>query len=48
VSALVEGWGLGFVVAAGFLAVAGIVAGSLVRVSRADAAEALRAGTVAA
>ncbi|HYO37179.1 MAG TPA: DHA2 family efflux MFS transporter permease subunit [Geodermatophilus sp.] len=48
VSALVEGWGLGFVVAAGFLAAAGVVAGSLVRVSKADAAEALRSGTVAA
>jgi len=31
VSALVEGWSLGFVVAAGFLALAGVVAGSLVR-----------------
>ena len=31
VSALVQGWALGFVVAAGFLALAGVVAGSLVR-----------------
>ena len=30
-TALVEGWSLGFVVAAGFLALAGVVAGSLVR-----------------
>jgi EmrB/QacA subfamily drug resistance transporter len=34
VSALVDGWSLGFVVAAGFLALAGIVGGSLVRLSR--------------
>jgi EmrB/QacA subfamily drug resistance transporter len=34
VSALVEGWALGFVVAAGFLALAGIVSGSLVRLPR--------------
>jgi len=31
VTALVEGWSLGFVVAAGFLALAGVIAGSLVR-----------------
>jgi hypothetical protein len=31
VSALVDGWALGFVVAAGFLALAGVIAGSLVR-----------------
>jgi EmrB/QacA subfamily drug resistance transporter len=31
VSALVDGWALGFVVAAGFLALAGLVAGGLVR-----------------
>jgi hypothetical protein len=31
VSALVEGWALGFVVAAGFLAAAGVLGGSLVR-----------------
>jgi EmrB/QacA subfamily drug resistance transporter len=31
VSALVDGWSLGFVVAAGFLALAGVIAGSLVR-----------------
>jgi EmrB/QacA subfamily drug resistance transporter len=34
VSALVSGWALGFVVAAGFLALAGIVGGSLVRLPR--------------
>jgi MFS family permease len=34
VSALVTGWALGFVVAAGFLALAGIVGGSLVRPPR--------------
>jgi EmrB/QacA subfamily drug resistance transporter len=34
VSALVEGWALGFVVAAGFLALAGVVSGSLVRLPR--------------
>jgi EmrB/QacA subfamily drug resistance transporter len=40
VSAIVEGWALGFVVAAGFLALAGIVGGSLVRLPRtAPAAE---------
>jgi hypothetical protein len=43
VPALVEGWGLGFVVAAGFLAAAGVIGGALVRVSRAEAAEALPA-----
>ena len=48
VDALVEGWGLGFVVAAGFLAAAGVIGGSLVRVSRRDAAEALRSGAAAA
>jgi EmrB/QacA subfamily drug resistance transporter len=37
VSAVVDGWSLGFVVAAGFLAMAGIVAGSLVRVRPAEA-----------
>jgi EmrB/QacA subfamily drug resistance transporter len=36
VSALVDGWALGFVVAAGFLAVAGIVSASLVRVRRTE------------
>ena len=47
VSALVEGWGVGFVVAAAFLAVAGVVGGSLVRVSRKDAADAMQsAGAV--
>ena len=34
VDALVSGWALGFVVAAGFLALAGIVSGSLVRLPR--------------
>jgi EmrB/QacA subfamily drug resistance transporter len=34
VDALVSGWALGFVVAAGFLAMAGIVSGSLVRLPR--------------
>jgi hypothetical protein len=34
VDALVSGWALGFVVAAGFLAMAGIVGGSLVRLPR--------------
>ncbi len=43
VSAVVEGWGLGFVVAAGFLAAAGVIGGALVRVSREQAAEALPA-----
>ena len=47
VEALVEGWGVGFVVAAGFLAVAGIIGGTLVRVSKAEAAEALRSGAAA-
>jgi hypothetical protein len=37
VSALVDGWSLGFVVAAGFLALAGVVAGSLVRVRPSEA-----------
>lgn len=37
VKALVDGWALGFVVAAGFLALAGIVAGSLVRPSTGEA-----------
>src|SRR4051794_19967362 len=37
VSALVDGWSLGFVVAAGFLAAAGIVAGGLVRVRPTEA-----------
>jgi len=37
VSALVDGWSLGFVVAAGFLAMAGIVAGSLVRLRTTEA-----------
>ncbi len=46
VAALVEGWGVGFVVAAAFLAAAGVIGGMLVRVSRTDAAEALRAGPV--
>ncbi len=46
VSALVEGWGLGFVVAAAFLAAAGVIGGVLVRVSRADAAEAMRSAPV--
>jgi EmrB/QacA subfamily drug resistance transporter len=36
VSALVDGWALGFVVAAGFLALAAIVGGSLVRVRPAE------------
>jgi EmrB/QacA subfamily drug resistance transporter len=34
VDALVSGWALGFVVAAGFLALAGIISGSLVRLPR--------------
>ena len=37
VSALVQGWSLGFVVAAGFLALAGVIAGSLVRVPTGEA-----------
>ncbi|MGY1715482.1 DHA2 family efflux MFS transporter permease subunit [Geodermatophilus sp. SYSU D01106] len=41
VSAVVEGWGIGFVVAAGFLAAAAVVSATLVRVSRREAAEAL-------
>ncbi|MGX5656847.1 DHA2 family efflux MFS transporter permease subunit [Geodermatophilus nigrescens] len=41
VSAVVEGWGIGFVVAAGFLAAAAVVSATLVRVSRRQAAEAL-------
>jgi EmrB/QacA subfamily drug resistance transporter len=48
VSALVDGWGAGFVVAAGFLAIAGIIAASLVRVSKEDAAAALKDGAAAA
>jgi hypothetical protein len=47
-SALVDGWGAGFVVAAGFLAIAGIIAASLVRVSKEDAAAALKDGAAAA
>jgi EmrB/QacA subfamily drug resistance transporter len=38
VSALVTGWALGFVVAAGFLAAAGVIAGILVRLRPGDAA----------
>ncbi len=48
VDALVEGWGVGFVVAAGFLVVAAVVGGTLVRVSRQDAAAALSSGAAAA
>jgi predicted MFS family arabinose efflux permease len=40
VSALVDGWALGFIVAAGFLAMAGIVAGGLVRLPRTESAAA--------
>jgi EmrB/QacA subfamily drug resistance transporter len=47
-SALVEGWGAGFLVAAAFLAVAGIIAASLVRVSKEDAAQALKEAGAAA
>ncbi|MDT7544722.1 MAG: hypothetical protein QOE99_832 [Actinomycetota bacterium] len=46
-TALVQGWGLGFVVGAIFLAVAAIVMTSLVRVSKEAAAEALREGVAA-
>jgi hypothetical protein len=45
---LVEGWGAGFLVAAGFLAVAGAIAASLVRVSKEDAAAALKEAGAAA
>ncbi|MEU2348870.1 DHA2 family efflux MFS transporter permease subunit [Modestobacter sp. NPDC049651] len=48
VAALVDGWAWGFVVAAGFLAAAGAVAGSLVRVSAEAAAAAVAAETGAA
>ena len=42
VDALVAGWSAGFLVAAAFLAIAGIIAASLVRVSKEDAAAALK------
>ena len=42
VSALVEGWGAGFLVGAFFLLLAGVVAASLIRVSKEDAARALK------
>ncbi len=48
VAALVEGWGTGFLVAAGFLAMAGVIAASLVRVSKEDAVQALKEGAAAA
>jgi len=40
--ALVSGWSAGFLVAAGFLAIAGVVMGALVSVSKEDAAAALK------
>jgi EmrB/QacA subfamily drug resistance transporter len=46
VDALVEGWGAGFLVGAAFLAMAGLVAATLVRVSKEDAAAALKDGAV--
>ena len=46
--ALVSGWSAGFLVAAGFLFVAGALMAALVSVSRQAAAEALREGTTAA
>ena len=49
VAHLVEGWGTGFLVAAAFLAVAGGIAAGLNRVSKEDAAAALKeAGAAAA
>ena len=45
---LVEGWGAGFLVAAGFLAIAGAIAASLVRVSKEEAAAALKEAGAAA
>ena len=48
VTNLVEGWSAGFLVAAGFLAVAGAIAASLVRVSKEDAAAALKEAGAAA
>jgi predicted MFS family arabinose efflux permease len=48
VSALVDGWSAGFLVAAGFLAVAGAIAASLVRVSKEEAAAALKEAGAAA
>jgi EmrB/QacA subfamily drug resistance transporter len=46
VAALVEGWGAGFLVGAAFLATAGLIAATLVRVSKEDAAAALKEGAV--
>ncbi len=46
--ALVSGWSAGFLVAAGFLFVAGVLMGSLVSVSKEAAAEALKEGAGAA
>ena len=48
VDALVEGWGVGFVVGAAFLAIAGVIAASLVQVSKQDAAAALKEAGAAA
>jgi EmrB/QacA subfamily drug resistance transporter len=48
VTNLVEGWGAGFLVAAGFLAVAGAIAATLVRVSKEEAAAALKEAGAAA
>ena len=42
VTSLVDGWSLGFVVAGGLLALAAVVLGSLVKVSREDAVRALQ------
>jgi hypothetical protein len=46
--ALVDGWSLGFLVGAAFLAVAGVVMVTLVRVSKEAAAQALKEGGAAA
>ena len=47
-SALVGGWGVGFLVGATFLVGAAVIAGSLVKVSKEDAAKALKESAAAA
>ena len=46
IDALVAGWSAGFLVGAAFLATAGLIAATLVRVSKEDAAAALKEGAV--
>lgn len=46
-AALVSGWSAGFLVAAGFLFVAGVIMCSLVSVSKEAAAQALKEGATA-